>query len=140
MWGAWVHVDSVLPMRRTPLLIAAAALAIAPLAACGGGGDDDATSPPAGGSTVTVHGSDALRYDKDSYSTTAGAVEIKLVNDGTQAHTLLVKDAAGETLPGFKLDTTAKKTGTIELESGKTYTLYCDIAGHTNMHSELAVK
>jgi uncharacterized cupredoxin-like copper-binding protein len=46
------------------------------------------------------------------------------VNDGTVAHTLLVKGVSG-----FKLEVGDEDEGTVELEPGE-YTLYCDVAGH----------
>lgn len=114
-------------MRRTPLLIASAALLVAaPLAACGGGGDDDPKPPagPGGASSITVHGTDALKFDKTSYSAKPGKIDVTYVNDGSVAHTLLIKNS-----DELDLSIGGKDEATIELEAG-TYTLYCDIAGH----------
>lgn len=113
-------------MRRTPLLIASAAVALTvPLAACGG---DDAspttTTGASGGSSITVHAKDTLKFDATSYTAKAGPVDISYVNDGQVAHTLLIDEHEG-----FKLQIGGKDDGTVDLEAG-TYTLYCDIAGH----------
>jgi plastocyanin len=125
-------------MRRTPLAIAAASLVLAlPLTACGG--DDKADTPTttgAGGSSVVVHAKDTLMFDKTSYSATAGVIDVSYVNDGSVAHTLLIKD-----VDGFELKVPGKDEGTVDLEAGE-YTLYCDVAGHeaAGMEATLTVK
>ena len=123
-------------MHRSLRLTLVAALVSAPLlAACG---DDDSatdtTDEPTettvadtggtGGSSLTVHATDQLKFDAESYEAEAGEVDVTYVNDGTIAHTLLVKDVSG-----FKLAVGDEDEGTVELESGE-YTLYCDVAGH----------
>lgn len=125
-------------MRRTPLAIAAATLALAlPLTACGG--DDEGSSPstPSGarGNELVVHAKDSLKFDKTAYSAEAGTIDVSYINDGAIAHTLLVKEH-----DGFKLEVGGRDEGTLELEAG-TYTLYCDIAGHeeAGMEAELTV-
>ena len=110
-------------MRRT-LLPAVAVIALGlSVAACGG--DDDAAS----GCTpvdakLEVGAKDSLKFDKDSYETDAGCVEVTYTNDGAQAHDLLI-----EGVPDFKLTIGDSDTGTIELAPGN-YTLYCDLTGH----------
>lgn len=116
-------------MRRTLLsLTGAAALALA-LSACGDsddGGDDgdDAAGCTAGDASITVGAQDALTFDADAYEADAGCVEITYTNEGSVAHTLLIKGKSG-----FKLSVGDTDTGTIELTPGD-YTLFCDIAGH----------
>jgi plastocyanin len=122
-------------MRRTLLCIAGAlALAVA-LTACGGGGDDD-PGPSANPDALTVHAKDTLKFDKTTYTAKAGEVDVRYINDGTIAHTLLVKD-----VKGFELKVPGKDEGTVDLEAG-TYTLYCDIAGHeaAGMKATLTVR
>ena len=127
-------------MRRTPLAIAAATFVLAvPFAACGG--DDGGTADPpstggGGGSELVVHGKDTLKFDKDSYTAAAGEIDVKLVNDGSVNHTLLIKD-----VDDFKLNVPGTDEGSVELEAG-TYTLYCDVAGHeaAGMEAELTVE
>ena len=122
-------------MRRSLRLSLVAILVTAPvLAACGGDDDDSSsttteatTGDTAGGagSSLTVHATDQLTFEPDAYEAEAGTVDIKYVNDGTIAHTLLIKD-----VPDFeKLSIGGEDDGTVELEPGE-YTLYCDIAGH----------
>ena len=55
---------------------------------------------------------------------TPGCVEVTYTNEGSIAHTLLIK---GES--DFKLAVGDTDTGTVELPAG-SYELYCDIAGH----------
>jgi plastocyanin len=101
------------------------------VAGCGGGddsgdGDDGGTSAPA---DVVVHGNDSLKFDKDSYTATAGTIVIELINDGAQAHTLRFD---GDAVDFKKLGVTKKgdsDDGSVDLTAG-TYTIYCDIAGH----------
>jgi plastocyanin len=126
-------------MRRTPHLLLAGALALAiPLAACG---DDDvsstttSTSGSVGGeATVTVGALDSLSFDKGSYSAAAGEVTFVYENEGSIAHTLLIKD-----VDDFKLAVGDTDEGSVELEPG-TYELYCDVAGHGSMKADLTVE
>jgi plastocyanin len=106
------------------------------LAGCG----DDDGGGGGGGETadVVVHGTDALKFDKTSYTARAGDVSIELTNDGNTAHTLLIDGNAD-----FKLQVASKgKTdnGTVQLTAG-TYTIYCDVPGHrqAGMESTLVV-
>jgi plastocyanin len=122
-------------MHRSLRLTLVAALVAAPLlAACG---DDDSasdgtdeptetTAPDTGGSgsALTVHATDQLKFGAESYEAEAGEIDVTYVNDGTVAHTLLVKGVSG-----FKLEVGDEDEGTVELEPGE-YTLYCDVAGH----------
>ena len=96
----------------------------------GGGGGDDGT--PA---DVVVHGTDALKFDKDSYTAQAGSISIELINDGSQPHTLLFDE---DDVDFKKLGVSGKgdsDTGSVELTPG-TYTIYCDITGHRSAGME----
>ena len=116
-------------MQRTPRILLVAVLAAAPLlAACG---DDDTADPPSstspsggGGSEVTVGATDQLKFDAESYEAEAGEVTFHYENEGSVAHTLLIKD-----VDGFKLEMGPSDEGSVEREAGE-YTLYCDVAGH----------
>ena len=115
-------------MRRTPLIVVGAAALAFTLAACGG--DDSTTedtTPTQGGepgTAVVVGAEDNLKFDKASYDAEAGEVEIEYKNNGSVAHTLLIKD-----VDDFKLSIGRTDSGTVELEAG-TYEIYCDVAGH----------
>lgn len=127
-------------MRRTPLAIAAASLILAlPLAACGGDDDGTADPPVTGGpaaSSLVVHGNDKLEFDKDAYTAKAGTIELKLVNDGSINHTLLIKE-----VDDFILKVPGVDEGSVELEAG-SYTMYCDVPGHeaAGMVADLTVE
>ncbi|MDQ2650783.1 MAG: hypothetical protein M3Z03_14700 [Actinomycetota bacterium] len=118
-------------MRRTPLTVAGASFALAlTLAACGGDDSTDDATPTTsaggagGGSEVVVVGKNNLSFDKDAYEAKAGTVDFVYENEGSIAHTLLVRGKSG-----FKLSIGNKDEGSIDLEPG-TYELYCDVAGH----------
>lgn len=121
-------------MHRSLRTIVAAALLAAPLlAACGdddstdGATDDTSTTVPDGGGAtteLTVHATDQLTFTPDAYEAAAGTVDFTYVNDGTIAHTLLIKGVGD-----FKLSVGSEDEGSVELEPGE-YTLYCDVAGH----------
>lgn len=129
-------------MPSTPrriVAVLAVGLSLAPLAACGG--DDEpakpSTSQPAGdASKLTVHALDTLKFDETEYTVEAGTIDVEYLNDGSVAHTLLIKDN-----DDLDLSIGKKAQATIELEPG-TYTLYCDIAGHeaSGMEAELTVE
>ena len=120
--------DTFTPMRRTLTSIVGATALATILTACGDSGDGGTASKPDGcspvDSTVNVGGLDKLQFDAKQYEAKPGCVEIIFKNDGTVAHTLLVKGK-----PGFKLAIGDEDIGTLELEAG-TYKIYCDIAGH----------
>ena len=122
-------------MRRTLLPVAAAVVLVLSVAACGG--DDDAASgcTPVG-AKLAVGAKDALKFDKTSYDTDNGCVEVTYTNEGAQAHNLLI-----DGVPDFKLTIGDSDTGTIELARG-SYTLYCDLAGHraAGMEADLTVE
>jgi plastocyanin len=122
-------------MRRTLLPLAAAVVLILSVAACGG--DDDAAS----GCTpvdakLAVGAKDSLKFDKTSYDTDSGCVEVTYTNEGAQAHNLLI-----DGVPDFKLTIGDSDTGTVELAPG-SYTIYCDLAGHraAGMEADLTVQ
>jgi plastocyanin len=129
-------------MRRTPLTVAGAAVALAiTLSACGGddsGSTTDTTKAggDAGASSIVVKAKDQLKFDQTAYEAKAGKVDITYENTGSVAHTLLVKGKSG-----FKLSIGTKDEGSLDLSPG-TYTLYCDVAGHESagMEAQLTVK
>ena len=103
--------------------VLSSALAAVVLTGCGGGSPTKDVS----GTDFTVHAKDTLKFDKSAYNAKAGDIKIGYANDGSLAHTLLIKDQ-----PGFKLEVAGKgdsKSGNVNLPAGY-YTLYCDIAGH----------
>lgn len=116
-----------MPRSLAPLTLAV--LAAIALGACGDTDDESSNATPDagdGGAQLEVVAED-IAFGDDSYEATAGAVDVRYVNDGAIPHTLLIED-----VDGFKLAVDGsgdEDTGTVELEAG-TYTLYCDIPGH----------
>jgi plastocyanin len=116
-------------------------------AACGGGGSDTpppyaadgVTRPPVGpGTPVTIKAGD-LFLEPPETTVPPGPITFTYVDEGAQAHTLLI-DGVG----GFKLDVSSKgdtATGNVALTPGR-YTLYCDVPGHraAGMESTLIVR
>ena len=117
---------------RPSLLPLAALAALAALVGCSSSDDAQGCTP---GSTVEVGAKDELKFNADSYESGSGCVEFTYTNQGSTAHTLLIKN-----VKDFKLAVGDKDTGTAELEPG-TYTLYCDLPGHeaAGMEAELTV-
>lgn len=110
-------------MRRAPLALAGV-VALATVAA-GCGSDDGAGSADCDpSSTIEVVGNDALQFTEDAYEGEGPCVELVYRNDGSIAHTLLVRGQSG-----FKLSIGTEDRGSIELSPG-SYELYCDVAGH----------
>jgi plastocyanin len=120
-------------MRRSLLSLATAGLLGATLMACGGSDDDASGCTP--GPKLTVGAEDDLTFDAETYESDAGCIEVTYKNNGSVAHTLLVKGKSG-----FKLSIGNTDTGTVELTAG-TYELFCDIAGHeaAGMTADLSV-
>ena len=93
------------------------------LAACGDDDDSADASTTAGGSeqTVDVKATDALRFEPDHLTATAGVIHIVLDNTGATTHTLVIDGQ------DFKL--TNDDSGDIDLAAGD-YVFYCDVPGH----------
>lgn len=114
---------------------------VALLAACGGGGTSaPAQTLPAGALTVTAVS--GLRFDAKSYGPVpAGEVVFGYKNEDSVRHTLIL--AKGDTkVPNFKLvvaQNGSVDSGAVTLDAG-TYTLICDVPGHSNMKATVTVK
>ena len=111
------------------------------LAACGGGGTSaPAETLPAGATVITAVS--GLRFDAESYGpVTAGDIVLGYQNEDSIRHTLII--AKGDTkVPNFKLVVGQKgavDSGPVTLDAG-TYTLICDVPGHSNMKATLTVE
>ena len=112
---------------------------VAIIAACGGSGGTADTIPA--DADVVVHATNAIALDQKEYTANAGAINIAYTNESAIRHTLIVaKDGSKE--PDFKLVVNKKgdvDSATINLTAG-TYTLLCDVPGHSNMKATLTVK
>jgi plastocyanin len=123
-------------MKRTLPLLASIGL----LASCSGGTTAPAQTLPAG--AMVVKAVPSLRFDAKEYGPVkAGEVLIGYSNEDSVRHTLIIaKD--NSKVANFKL-VIAKKgsvdSGTVNLDAG-TYTLICDVPGHSNMRATLTVE
>lgn len=114
---------------------------VALLAACGGGGTSaPAETLPAGALVVTAVS--GLRFDAKSYGPVpAGQVVFGYKNEDSVRHTFVI--AKGDVkVPNFKLvvaQNGSVDSGTVKLDAG-TYTLICDVPGHSNMKATLTVE
>lgn len=101
------------------------------LAACGGDDGTGAAGPaPAdadSGDTLVVTGLDALDFDADAYTASAGTIDVEYRLVGVIEHSLVVEGREDD----MRLVVSAggTDTGSIDLDAGE-YVLYCDIAGH----------
>ena len=111
------------------------------LSACGGSGTSEPTETvPAGALVVTAKS--GLRFDAKEYGPVpAGEVLLGYQNEDSMRHTLIV--AKGDEKVGtFKSVVGGLgdvDSGTISLDAG-TYTLLCDVPGHSNMRATLTVE
>lgn len=125
-------------MKRALTLSASLALL---LTACGGSSTTEPTETvPAGAVVVTAKS--GLRFDAKEYGPVpAGDVTLGYVNEDSMRHTLIIAKG-DEKVGSFKLvvvDKGSVDSGTVTLDAG-TYTLICDVPGHSNMRATLTVK
>jgi len=121
-----------------PLL---AVVLVALFGACSSSGDGEATEPAQNtedatdsaqddGESLSITAHD-IKFSATELSTSAGAVEIELVNQGQALHTFVLdgQDLKVEAGPGQTV------SGTAELSAG-TYTYFCDVPGHRDAGME----
>ena len=114
---------------------------VALLAACGGGGTSaPAETLPAGATVITA--ASGLRFDAKTYGPVpAGEVVFGYKNEDSVRHTLILAKNDIK-VPNFKLVVARNgsvDSGPVTLDAG-TYTLICDVPGHSNMKATLTVK
>lgn len=124
-------------LQRTLPLVAVLGLG---LAACGGTSAPAETLPSK--VDVMVKAIPSLKFDGSEYGPVkAGEVVFGYSNEDSVRHTMiLAKD--GTKVPSFKLvigEKGANDSGSVTLEAG-TYTLLCDVPGHSNMKATLTVE
>jgi plastocyanin len=130
-----------MPHQKRTALATVAALSLL-FGACSSGGGGDATLPTTGPIDLTVKSLDPggkYSYDLKDYTAKAGTVNVALVNDGKENHNLLIE---GIDKGKFKISVTPGQTKTCAVAlSARTYTVYCDIAGHraAGMEAKLVV-
>ena len=115
-------------IRTGGLLISLATAGILGLAACGGG-DSSGSDESVPADALVVEALD-IKFDKDAYTSQAGATDIAYVSEGQQVHTLVVFDEnnqkVGETM---RVNPGQTQVEAFDLPAG-TYTLICDVPGH----------
>ena len=100
------------------------------LVACGGDDDDNADAgTTAGGAeqTLTVEATDALKFEPNQLTATAGVIRIVQDNTGAITHTFVIDGQ------DFKL--TNDDSGDVDLAAGD-YEFYCDVPGHRDAGME----
>jgi uncharacterized cupredoxin-like copper-binding protein len=130
-----------MPYQKRAAIAAVAAFSLL-LGACGGSSGNAQTQPTTGAIDLTVKALDPggkYSFDQKQYTAKAGTVNVALVNDGKENHDLLIE---GVDKNKFKLAANPGQTkgGAVTL-AAKTYTIYCDIAGHrqSGMEATLVV-
>lgn len=103
-----------------------------PEAAAGGGFKEPAGKPVA---TLEVDALPSLKFQSKEFTTQAGVNLIKYLDKGG-THTLLFDEPE---FNGFILRVPPDDEGKVELQSGKTYTIYCNIPGHRAAGMEATV-
>jgi plastocyanin len=130
-------------MKADKRVVAATVAATALImAGCGGGSDSQGSTPATVGAIdVTVHAIDPkYGFDSKQYTAKAGTVNVQLVDDGHENHTLLIQGVATSKFKLSVIGQGSTKAGSIDLAAG-TYTIYCNIAGHrgAGMEAKLIV-
>jgi plastocyanin len=105
-------------------VIAVALATVALVAGCGGGGG----SQPAGSTQVSMT---EFKFDPSSLTVTHGKVVFWLVNSGSVAHDLAIKDSSGNTVATSELVSAgdSKEFDVDNLAAG-SYTILCTQPGH----------
>jgi len=107
-------------------LTAAALVAVALLVACGGG--SSGSSQPAGSHAVTMT---EFKFDPSTMSVPAGSVTFWLVNSGSTAHDMSIKDSSGKTIATSELVSSGdSKAFTVSNLAAGSYTFICTQPGH----------
>lgn len=114
---------------------------VALLTACSSGGTSAPAETLPTGATV-IRAVQSLRFDAKTYGpVAAGDVVIGYQNEDSVRHTLIL--AKGDVkVPNFKLvvaQNGSVDSGSVTLDAG-TYTLICDVPGHSNMKATLTVE
>ena len=117
--------------------LASSLVAIALLAACGGGGGGG--SQPAGSIKVTMT---EYSFDPGTISASSGKVVFYLVNGGSIAHDLIIRDSNNNRVSGSELISAGDTTVfTVDNIAAGKYTYFCDQPGHesSGMHGTLTI-
>ena len=119
-------------MKALAVAIAAAAL----IAGCGGG---SGPAQPSGSIKVTMT---EFAFDPSTVSVPGGKVVFYLVNAGSVAHDMVIRDSAKKKIAGSELVSAGDRfIFTIDNLPAGSYTIVCDQPGHegSGMKGELTV-
>lgn len=123
-------------MKRIAPLFASLGL----LAACGSTASGPTTTFAPG--TLVVKAVPTLRFDASTYGPVkAGEVTIGYTNEDSVRHTLILAKN-NEKISNFRLvvaDKGSSDSAVVKLDKG-TYTVLCDVPGHSNMKATLTVE
>lgn len=112
-------------MRRTLAVALVALVAWALIGACGGGGG---ASQPSGSIKVTMT---EYKFDPSTLSEPSGKLVFFLVNAGSVAHDMIIRDSSGNRIDGSELISAGDSfVFTVNNISAGTYTYFCDQPGH----------
>ena len=115
--------------------IASALFTVALLAACGGSGP----TQPAGSHQVTMT---EFSYSPSTLSVPAGKVTFWLVNSGSAAHDLIIRDGSNNRVAASELVQAGDSQAfTVDNLPAGEYTFFCDQPGHeqSGMKGKLTV-
>lgn len=96
---------------------------VAVLAACGGG----SSGPPAG--SISVKLTD-YKFDPASFSAPSGKVVFYLVNSGTTAHDLVIRQSGKQIAASETVAPGDSKLFTVDSIPAGAYEIYCSKPGH----------
>ncbi|HET7465165.1 MAG TPA: plastocyanin/azurin family copper-binding protein [Candidatus Dormibacteraeota bacterium] len=112
-------------MRKTLALGLVALVALALIAACGGGGGG---SQPSGSIKVTMT---EFKFDPSDISAPSGKVVFFLVNGGSQAHDMYIRNSSGANVANSDLVSAGDSfVFTVDNIAAGTYTIFCNQPGH----------
>jgi plastocyanin len=104
--------------------LACSLAAVALLAACGGGG----SGPPAG--AITVKMTD-YKFNPGSINAPSGSVVFYLVNSGSVAHDLVIRDSSKKQIASSELVSAGdSKVFSVSNIAAGTYEIFCSQPGH----------
>jgi plastocyanin len=97
------------------------------LAACGGG----PSGPPAGAITVKLTD---YKFGPPEVSAPAGKVVFYLINSGTQAHDMVIRDASKKQIAGSEVVAPGdSKVFTVDNIAAGSYVIVCTQTGHEDL-------
>ena len=108
--------------------VAAGLAAVALLAACGGSGGGGGGGQPAGSTQVSMT---EFKFDPSTIIVAHGNVTFWLVNAGTTAHDLSIRDSSGKTVATSELVSAGDSAAfTVNNLAAGSYTFVCTQPGH----------